>query len=199
MTLWLSCIRSGGLAFAASLAVAVFATTGCTGIPLAPSSPAISEADLRAHVTALTDERADGRATGTEGEAAAADWLARAFSRAGLVPAGTDGDWRHAFEFTAGVSPGPDNRLTIDGEPSETEGAWRPLAFSRSGTFADAPVVFVGYGLVARKPRTSPGSTTSPASTCETSGSSCSGTCRRTSKPNGAGGSSATRGSATRP
>ncbi|MEM9174548.1 MAG: M28 family peptidase, partial [Myxococcota bacterium] len=100
--------------------------------------------------------RADGRATGTPGEAAAADWLARAFARAGLVPDGTDGGWQHTFEFTAGVKLGPDNRLAIDDGPPEAGETWRPLAFSRSGTFDAAPVVFVGYGLVAAETEDAP-------------------------------------------
>lgn len=133
----------GGVAMVVSL------LAGCAAIPLAPSSPEIREADLRAHVAALTDQLAEGRATGTAGEEAASDWLIRAFARAGLSPAGSEGRWRHAFEFTAGVSPGPDNRLLIDEEPIVDDAAWRPLAFSRSGTFPDAPVVFVGYGVVA--------------------------------------------------
>ena len=72
----------GGVAMVVSL------LAGCAAIPLAPSSPEIREADLRAHVAALTDELAEGRATGTAGEEAAADWLIRAFARAGLAPAG---------------------------------------------------------------------------------------------------------------
>lgn len=138
--------RSRTTAIAAML---LFVLGGCTAVRLAPSSPEIREADLRARVAALTDERTQGRATGTPGEAAATDWLARAFEGAGLAPAGSEGGWEHAFEFTAGVSLGPENRLEIDGASVEDADAWRPLAFSRSGHFADAGVVFVGYGLVA--------------------------------------------------
>lgn len=134
---------------AACIAAVVLAFGGCTGIPVAPSSPAISPADLRTRVAALTDERTGGRATGTPGEAAAAGWLTRAFADVGLVPDGNEGRWEHTFEFTAGVSLGPDNRLEIDGAPVDAPDAWRPLAFSRSGRFDTAGLAFVGYGLVA--------------------------------------------------
>jgi hypothetical protein len=159
MTRWPSRANAGralhGLRGGAA-AVLFLALAGCAGIPVAPSSPGIVEADLRARVAALTDDRAEGRATGTPGEAAAADWLARAFAQAGLEPDGNGSGWDHTFEFTAGVSLGPDNRLEIDGEPVEGADAWRPLAFSRSGAFDAAGVVFAGYGLVAPETGESP-------------------------------------------
>ena len=118
-------------------------------IPLAASSPEIRVADLEAHVAALTDPRTEGRGTGTPGEAVAADWLARAFAAAGLAPAGDDGGWTQAFDFTAGVSLGDGNRLIVNGREAALDEQWRPLAFSREGAFSAAEVVFAGYGLVA--------------------------------------------------
>jgi len=116
-------------------------------ITVEASSPPITAKDLDARIAALTDPRTEGRGTGTPGEAAAADWLARAFVAAGLVPAGDA--WEHVFEFTAGVSLGPDNRFEVDGAAAELDRDWRPLAFSRAGAFEASDVVFVGYGLVA--------------------------------------------------
>ena len=116
-------------------------------ITVEASSPPITAKDLDARIAALTDPRTEGRGTGTPGEAAAADWLGRAFVAAGLVPAGDA--WEHVFEFTAGVSLGPDNRFEVDGAAAELDRDWRPLAFSRAGAFEASDVVFVGYGLVA--------------------------------------------------
>jgi len=140
------------------------------------TSPAITAQDLTAHVAALTDPRTEGRRAGSPGERLAADYLARAFAAAGLRPAGDDGGFLHAFSFTAGVSLGEANALTLTrgaDDPSGVGGApdaldaldslapdahatrfvldhdWRPLAFSRTGPIAPSGVVFVGYGLVA--------------------------------------------------
>ena len=66
------------------------------------------------------------------------------------------------FPFTAGVSLGPGNtlvlsdRTTAQGQATPKAGPvyivdqdWRPLTFSKTGTFAPAGVVFAGYGIVA--------------------------------------------------
>ncbi len=115
------------------------------------TAPEISIADLKAHVEALASDEMEGRLTGTEGERKATDHVAAAFARFGLVPEGTDGFFE-PFDFTAGVSLGAGNALTLslDGvaEPV-AEGAWTPLAFSHAGAAAEAGVALGGYGIVA--------------------------------------------------
>jgi Zn-dependent M28 family amino/carboxypeptidase len=60
-----------------------------------------------------------------------------------------------SFEFTAGVSLGADNALslTIGGRSTSLKPdiEWRPLSFSRTGPVAPADVVFAGYGITAPK------------------------------------------------
>ena len=121
---------------------------GTTGLD-AQSVPAIRADDLERRIAALTSPVTEGRATGSAGEAHAAAMIVDAFDAAGLVPAGDDGGWLHAFEFTAGVSLGSANALELDERPAALDRDWRPLAFSRSGSFEAAPIVFAGYGLVA--------------------------------------------------
>ncbi|RPI21163.1 MAG: M28 family peptidase [Acidobacteria bacterium] len=118
--------------------------------------PAISIEDLRLHVTALASEEMAGRLTGTKGEALATAYVADVFKGLGLVPAGQNGTFFQEFEFTAGVSPGPKNRLTLSNEKQPASGPapkldadWRPLGLSKTGDFGPAPVVFAGYGMVA--------------------------------------------------
>lgn len=121
------------------------------------TQPEITRADLEAHVRALTDPSTEGRRAGTPGERRAADYLARAFAKIGLAPAGDRQTSFHAFSFTAGIDLGPHNMLTLTrGEPDPDTSTpwrldrdWRPLAFSRSGPIPPSPIVFVGYGLVA--------------------------------------------------
>ena len=121
--------------------------------PLAETRPEIAEEDLRRHASMLASERMEGRLTGTEGARLATDYVARAMAAIGLSPAGDMGGWFQNYGFTSGVSLGPDNGLTLSIGPDQHQAAldtdWRPLAFSGTGTFEPAEVVFVGYGLLA--------------------------------------------------
>ena len=115
----------------------------------------ISVENLRQHIAYLASEQMEGRLTGAEGERRATDYVAATFQAIGLTPAGDHGTFFQAFEFTAGVSLAAGNQLTVHQftaslPPSYVlDRDWRPLAFSRTGSFAPAPVVFAGYGLVA--------------------------------------------------
>jgi hypothetical protein len=111
--------------------------------------------DLHRHIATLASERMGGRLTGTDGEQLATAYVAAVFQGLGLHPAGDNDTYVQAFEFTAGVSLGPDNLLAVhqNREPQRQDYGldrdWRPLAFSKTGIFAAAPIVFAGYGLVA--------------------------------------------------
>lgn len=114
---------------------------------------AIREADLRLHLTALTADKTEGRLTGTPGEAKAATYVAAAYKALGLDPAGDDGTYLQRFSFTAGVSLGGKNALTIKTKTEERQltlgRQWRPLAFSGTGESGEAQVAFAGFGIVA--------------------------------------------------
>ncbi|TMA57421.1 MAG: M28 family peptidase [Deltaproteobacteria bacterium] len=122
---------------------------------LTQTVPEISANDLRLHVTALASEAMDGRLTGTEGERRATDYVAAVFASLGLEPAGDTGTFFQPFEFTAGVSLGTANRLVLRKDVAHgtqeyaVNQEWRPLAFSKTGVFNPAEVVFAGYGIVA--------------------------------------------------
>ena len=129
-------------------------TTPTTPLLPARTSPAISPTDLEAHVRALTDDRTEGRRSGTSGEDVASDYLSRVMHEMGLEPAGLDGDYLHPFGFTAGLSLGPRNQLIAHFEGGVAswlvvDTDWRPLAFSASTKIPPSPIVFAGYGLVA--------------------------------------------------
>ncbi len=122
---------------------------------LTPTVPEVNANDLRLHITHLASDEMEGRLTGTEGERRATDYVASVFQSLGLEPAGDRGTFFQPFEFTAGVSLGPENQLTLSkGGISSRQGYkvdkdWRPLAFSQTGGFGPAEIVFAGYGLVA--------------------------------------------------
>ncbi len=122
--------------------------------PALPESvAAISPDDVRLHVEALASEAMEGRLTGSPGEKLATEYVASAFQRLGLEPAGDDGSYFQPFDFTAGVSLGDGNRLDISGVQAtpELDRDWRPLGLSKEGDIEAANVVFAGYGLVAPK------------------------------------------------
>ncbi len=114
----------------------------------------ITAADLEKHVRILAGEAMQGRMTGEAGERLATQYAADAFRALGLVPAGDNGTYFQQFDFTAGVSLGPDNALTATFPDDKTarykpDHDWRPLSFSATGQIPAAPVVFAGYGIVA--------------------------------------------------
>ena len=136
------------------------ATTTPDDAPAVPqTSAAISAADLRAHVHALTDTAMAGRRTGTPGSRLATDYVARAMAASGLAPAAAiagapGGSWFQPYDFTAGVTLEDGTRLTLraaDGteETLALDQDWRPLSFSGTGVVEPSAVVFAGYGLIA--------------------------------------------------
>jgi Tol biopolymer transport system component len=122
--------------------------------PDARTVPAINANDLRLHVETLASRDMDGRLTGTEGEHAATEYVADVFRQLGLTHAGDHDTFFQSFPFTAGVSLGVDNRLTLSGKEHApraytVDSDWRPLAFSKTGEVAPSGIVFAGYGIVA--------------------------------------------------
>ncbi len=119
--------------------------------PASPTPPTLTE--LRNHVAMLASEAMEGRATGTEGERLATHYVADRFREIGLTPNGDDQTYFQEFSFTSGVTLGKENHLWINGlnlpDLPTLDQDWRPLAFSASGAVDAAPVVFVGYGLMA--------------------------------------------------
>ncbi|MEZ5932523.1 MAG: M28 family peptidase [Alphaproteobacteria bacterium] len=124
------------------------------GVPALPDSGAeISADDLRHHVEALASEAMEGRMTGSHGEQLATDYVAKAFARLGLEPAGDDGSYFQPFDFTADVTLGGGNRLEIAGIQASpvVDSDWRPLGMSSQGDIEPGGLVFAGYGMVAPK------------------------------------------------
>src|SRR5262245_26604016 len=122
---------------------------------LGQTEPDIRADDLSHHISILASEEMDGRLTGTDGERRATDYVASVFASLGLIAAGDSGTFFQSFEFTAGVSLGATNRLTLHTgadthiEEYTVDQDWRPLAFSKTGGFAASELVFAGYGIVA--------------------------------------------------
>jgi hypothetical protein len=74
----------------------------------------ITEADLRARLFALAHDSMMGRASGSEGDFKATQWVASEFARFGLRPAGDVGTWYQTLPFTR-VTIDPRARLEVAG------------------------------------------------------------------------------------
>jgi Zn-dependent M28 family amino/carboxypeptidase len=116
--------------------------------PPRPANP-ISPASLSQDVKVLASDAFEGRAPGTAGEQKTIDWLVARLKAIGLEPAGPGGSW---------TQPVPLVRTQL-GQGTITAGG-QPLRFGQDVygsslrpidrvTIADAPMVFVGYGVSA--------------------------------------------------
>jgi len=116
----------------------------------------VTEANLRATIEYLASDKLEGRRTGEAGANMAADYVAGRFAKAGLRPAlaphGMVG-YKQVFPYITGVELakiGNSFALTIDGKevPSTKVTA---VGCSPNGTVTNAPVSFVGYGIIAKE------------------------------------------------
>jgi len=128
-------------------------TSAHAGDATAAATPA-GEARLRADVTYLADDAREGRAPGTTGIDAAADYIGATFKEIGLKPApGADGFFQ-PFALSGPASLGPDPSLSLSAAGkavvADPKADFAPLAIGGSGGFKGLPVVFVGYGITAK-------------------------------------------------
>lgn len=121
----------------------------------------LTEADLRTFVQYLSSDEMEGRSTGSAQEKMYSAQVASLFKTWGLVPAPGFQDYFQEFDFVSGVRFGPQNALKFQSadpqalskvRASTLSQNFEPLSLSKSGTFPEAEVVFVGYGL--RSPAT---------------------------------------------
>jgi len=114
-----------------------------------------AEARLRGDVTFLADDAREGRAPGSNGIEAAAEYVAAGFKEAGLKPApGLDGYFQ-PFTLSGNPTLGPDLALSLNGPEAAALTAdpkvdFTPLAIGSGGTLDRVPVVFAGYGITAK-------------------------------------------------
>jgi hypothetical protein len=118
------------------------------------AEPSRGVADLRADVERLAAPELLGRLTGTEGERAAARYLADELQAIGARPLPGQDDLLVPFEFVAGARDAG-TTLRLDAPAGAAASSWsasgeapqvQALSFSDSGTVT-GEVVFAGYGL----------------------------------------------------
>ena len=134
-----------------SLIVAAALASGA----LAADAPSpISPARMSATVKTLASDAFEGRAPGTPGEAKTVAYLIDRFRALGLKPAGDNGDWVQSVPLIHNVADKP-TRLDIRVGasvmpliPGRDINPQTARAISQV-SIADAPLVFVGYGVTA--------------------------------------------------
>jgi Zn-dependent M28 family amino/carboxypeptidase len=121
---------------------------------LAASPSPISPARMSATVKTLASDPFEGRAPGTSGEAKTVVYLIHRFRALGLQPAGENGGWTQQVPLVHNTAGNP-SRLEVS-----VSGSIVPLVAGRDinpqtvrplshVTIADAPMVYVGYGVAA--------------------------------------------------
>lgn len=132
----------------------ILAATLASGTLAADSASPISPARMSATVKTLASDAFEGRAPGTPGEVKTVAYLIDRFRSLGLKPAGDNGEWVQSVPLIHNVTDKP-TRLEI-----RVGGSVMPLIPGRDinpqtarpitqVTIADAPMVFVGYGVTA--------------------------------------------------
>lgn len=111
-------------------------------------SPHLKTLQMERAVKTLAHPYWEGRLTGHSKEKKLADQLASTLRDLGLGPV-QNPSLLHPFSFTQGVELLEGNNLQTSSGALKLNDEWRPYPFSPSGDFAQAPVVFAGYGLVA--------------------------------------------------
>jgi hypothetical protein len=136
--------RSAPLAL---LSVFLFAPLGAQSTAC-PDPAALTEGLVSpmTHVRYLADDALEGREVGSPGARCAAEYIAARYRDLGLEPAGAHGSYFQSFPVRTGAELGPENGLTISGEPRVSGKDWIPLGFSSTGS-VEAPLVYAGHGL----------------------------------------------------
>ncbi|MDZ3830256.1 MAG: M28 family peptidase [Sphingopyxis sp.] len=134
------------------VAVAAIALVAGSGVSAAPAKTAdtpITEADLAAHIRALSDDAFEGRAPGTAGEDRTIAYIVGEWARAGLaaVP-GSETPWLQPVPLVESRALGGAAQFRVKGRPFALEEDGVILSGRDSDVaMADVPTVFVGYGI----------------------------------------------------
>lgn len=123
--------------------------------PAAPHTfePAITAADLAAHIQTLASDEFEGRSPGGIGERMTTTYLKSEFERLGLEPGNGDSFFQSVPMVETRVQPGASVSLSVKGQSIAPEFGPQVIVGSRAGqpeVAVDASeLVYVGYGVVA--------------------------------------------------
>jgi len=104
--------------------------------------------NFKKHVSFLSDDDLEGRATGTKGEQLAYRYIINEFEQIGLQKIKGETDFISEFDFYNGMIVGSKTMLTLNGNSYQLNKDFYPVAQSASGSFS-GKIVSVGYGIEA--------------------------------------------------
>ncbi len=120
-----------------AIVVLVFLSSESYGQKLKKEDRALIS-NLQKHVVYLSDDKLEGRRTGTGGEKQAAAYIATEFQKAGLAPMGTNGYFQE-FSIYEGKRIDESTSLSFNGETLKLHEDFFPLAYSANGKQEAAP------------------------------------------------------------
>ena len=97
--------------------------------------------NLEIHVRYLSDDRLEGRRTGTPGEKTASDYITSEFGKIGLKPKGDGSGWLQAFDIDEGKVVSDDAFFTVNDHNFLLNREYFPLAYSASGGVSGSPAI----------------------------------------------------------
>jgi len=113
----------------------------------AKKAPQFDTTLLYQHISVLAADSLEGRKVGSEGERKASRYIIEQFKQIGLEPAGDDGSFKQAFDFTSAIKPGANNTIKIGSHELKINDDFIPLENSHVGSFDFDKLVYVGYGI----------------------------------------------------
>ncbi|MCX8106853.1 MAG: M28 family peptidase [Ignavibacterium album] len=110
-------------------------------------SPEITKEEIYEHIKYLASDELEGRFTGTEQCRIAAEYIAKEFEKAGLLPV-FNGSYFQEFPFISEIKTGDNSFEIISKEKSflEIQKDYTPLPFSDNLSI-EGKLVFAGYGI----------------------------------------------------
>jgi len=117
------------------------------------AEPPVRSSELLEHVKRLSSDEWEGRATGSEGERKATEYIREQLARAGLEPAGEDGGWFQPVTMPAGHAVAKETSFAVKGAGGKSRKLelgeeFTALSISADGVVEGDPV-FAGYGISA--------------------------------------------------
>ncbi len=97
--------------------------------------------NLITHIHYLSDDKLEGRATGSPGEKLASDYISIEFSRAGLQPKGDHNGWLQAFDIDEGRQIDSGSYFSINDQDLILHREYFPLSCTATGSISGSPAI----------------------------------------------------------
>src|SRR5215467_2062217 len=142
-----------GLVLSLTIAVAGQKSHATHAAAGSPSFNTITADKVMSHIKALSSDQFEGRSPGTHGEDLSINYIANQFKQMGLSPGNTDGTYFQKVPL-ASITANPGASLQFKTPAKELKLKMGDDYIAWTEHFAeeasmDAPMVFVGYGVVA--------------------------------------------------